>query len=149
MPYAPPRIPNAAPSTLSGTSQTQIETVLRPLAAASGQLPVQAVVRSWGGQVGQTRRAHIEVRSALQRNASGVFLAVVWVSSTPGGSPDGTQVLTVVDGTLVREMEAGRVLLVASDVAGKISIDVEGGAGDRWIGVSPIGGVWGGLATWA
>lgn len=103
----------------------------------------------WGGQVGATRRANIEIRDSMEREVSGQFAALVWVSSTPGGAPDGSQVLTVAAGSLIRELESGRVLLVATNATAKVSIDVEGAAGSRWIGVVPVGGLFGSGETWA
>lgn len=147
MTHTPPKVDRVCAASLTALSQTALEAVLRPLAAATGQ-PMRAVV-TWGGQVGQSRRANIEIRDSMGREVSGQFAALVWVSSTPGGAPDGTQVLTVADGSLVRELESGRVLLVATNARAEIQIDVEGAAGSRWIGVVPLGGLYGSAEVWA
>jgi len=148
MTHTTPNLDRVCDGRLSSFDQSAVEGVLRNVSATCGQLPLQAIV-SWGGQVGQVRRANIELRSALVRKVSGNFAALVWVSSTPGGAPDGTQVLTVATGTLVRELETGRSLIVQTDASGCVAIDVEGLAGDRWIGVVPLGGVFGAEADWA
>lgn len=148
MTYTKPIINGVCPARLSAWNQSALEGVLGRLAPVVGQLPISAVMMPWGGQTGQTRRANIELRDCLGHRVVGNFLVLVWCSSTPGGAPGGTQILTVAAGTPVRELEAGRVLLAITDAQGGLAIDVEGLAGDRWVGVTPIGGAYGSGETW-
>lgn len=146
MTHTPPILKGVCPDRLPGFDKLAIEDVLGRLAPSVGKLPLQAVV-SWGGQTGQTRRANIELRDCLVRGVTGSFLALVWISDVAGGAPGGSQVVTVADGTLVNDL--GAAWLVQTNAKGQIALDVEGLAGDRWVSVVPLGGVYGAMEVWA
>lgn len=148
MTYLPPNIGKVHRSSLLAFTKVEADAAIANLVATAGQLPLRAVV-SWGGQVGQTRRANIDLRDALGRPVTGNFAVLVWVSDTEGGGPGSSQITTTTTGTVLFELDAGFIFLAQTDERGQLAIDVEGAAGYRWISVVPLGGVFGSGATWA
>jgi len=147
MTYVPPAIKNACDARVSSFDERGVNSVLRQLAYSAGQ-PLRAVT-TWGGQVGPTRRANIEFRDSLERTVTGCFAALIWIAEEAGSEPGSSQITSVVTGRLLFELDSGFIFLVESDERGQIAIDIEGATGYRWIGVVPLGGVYGSGATWA
>lgn len=147
MTYATPSIPKAYRSMLAAFTKNDVDAAVRALANAAGQLPVRASV-TWGGQTGSERTANLQLVCTSDTAVTGAFLVLVWVSTTEGGAPGGTQTLTVTKGVAVKEIDAGRVLVLATDSDGTAQVVVDGAAASRWIGASVLGGVYGATALW-
>ena len=148
MPYQVPSIPKAYRSMLAAFTKNDVDAAVRALANAAGQLPVRASV-TWGGQTGTERVANLQLVGTADTAVTGTFTVLVWVSSTEGGAPAGSQTLAVTKGVAVKEIDAGRVLILATDSDGTAQIEVDGAAGSRWIGAAVLGGVYGATAIWA
>lgn len=146
MPHKPPQIDRACGTTVSSFTERGVNEAVRQLAASSGQHPAQAIV-TVGGQVGSERAVNVALVDALRRPLVGSHLILVWVAATEGGAPGGTQTVQVIKGTLIREVEVGRLVLVETDVDAKATVEIGGTAGTRWAGVAVVGPVWGGLVA--
>lgn len=147
MTHQPPIIKNAHRSALLAFNKVEADAAVKALAATAGQLPLRAVV-TWGGQVGSTKRANIELRDALDRTVTGQFAVLVWISETEASDPGGSQVTTLTTGTMLFELDSGFIFIAQTDANGALAIDIEGSAFYRWVSVVPLGGVFGSGTTW-
>ncbi|MBP8300124.1 MAG: hypothetical protein KA020_07185 [Planctomycetes bacterium] len=147
MAYLPPNIKKVHRSVLLAFNKVEADAALSNLAATAGQLPLRAVV-SWGGQVGMTRRANIELRDALDRTVTGNYAVMVWIAEEEGGGPGSSQITSIATGTSLFDLDAGFIFVAMTNEQGQLAIDIEGGSGDRWLGVVPMGGVFGSGETW-
>jgi hypothetical protein len=102
-------------------------------------------------EVADARVVKIRVRDRNQEAWPGRWLVVVWISTTSGGAPAGTQTVSWASGVVLATYTANQAYLVltAADGTADVSVTVTG-AGSRFVHAVVLGSPEAGVeVTWA
>lgn len=96
--------------------------------------PLRRAPATIGAEVANTRTITLQVRDRINRPVTGRFVVELWISTSSGGGPGGTQTVSVSSGTIMQTIAANQQyeLLTAAD--GTLAIDITiTGAASRWV----------------
>lgn len=88
---------------------------------------------SAGAEASNVRRVTVQVADRLRVTWKGRWTVFLYIATTEGGPPNGSQLVSFVDGTVLVTILANGAWIAQTDAEGKLTLDVDvSGAGSRF-----------------